>query len=235
MNEKDTKRTSKFLSLVLRHEPQKIGIRLDEAGWVDVDVLLDAIARHGRPISRETLDVVVRTNDKKRFSFSEDGRRIRASQGHSVHVDLGHPPADPPEILLHGTPTQFLDAIRRDGLKKMGRHDVHLHEDEATASDVGSRRGRPVLLRIRAGQMARQGHKFFLTPNHVWLTDHVPPEFIEFPEQSEKEACMPGHAQLPGDHDERLRQARLCLDGLAVGPEGIRDDWLAAREPLSIR
>jgi len=181
MDEKDTKRTSKFLSLVLRHQPEKIGIHLDEAGWVDVDVLLKAMARHGKQLSRETLDHVVRTNDKRRFSLSEDGRRIRANQGHSIEVELGYAPAEPPEILLHGTPTRFLDAIRREGLKRMKRHHVHLHVDEATATAVGTRRGKPVLLRVRARDMAGQGHEFFVTPNNVWLTDRVPPEFIEFP------------------------------------------------------
>ncbi len=181
MTEKDTKRTSKFMSLVLRHQPEKIGIHLDEAGWVDVNELLEAMARHGKRISRETLAYVVRTNDKQRFSLSEDGRRIRANQGHSVGVDLGYIPAEPPEILLHGTPTRFLDAIRREGLKRMNRHHVHLHVDEATSIAVGTRRGKPVLLKVRALEMARQGHEFFVTPNDVWLTDHVPEEFIEFP------------------------------------------------------
>lgn len=181
MNEKNVKRTSKFLSLVLRHQPEKIGISLDHAGWVDVDVLLDATARHGRRISRRTLDYVVRTNDKQRFSFSQDGKRIRANQGHSIDVELGYQPAEPPEILLHGTPTRFIRSIRQDGLKKMSRHHVHLHADEATAVAVGSRRGKPVLLKVRAQEMARRGHQFFVTPNHVWLTDHVPVEFIEFP------------------------------------------------------
>jgi putative RNA 2'-phosphotransferase len=182
MHEKYIRRTSKFLSLVLRHQPEKIGIRLDEAGWVDVDVLLEAMARRGKRISRETLENVVRTNDKQRFSLSEDGRRIRANQGHTVDVALGYATADPPEILLHGTPTRFLDAIRREGLKKMKRHHVHLHVDEATAIAVGTRRGKPVLLKVWARDMARRGHEFFVTPNNVWLTDHVPPEFIEFPQ-----------------------------------------------------
>ena len=184
MNEKQTKQTSKFLSLVLRHQPEKIGIRLDEAGWVDVDILLGAAARCGKRITRETLEYVVQTNDKQRFSFSEDGRRIRANQGHSVDVDLGYMPAEPPEILLHGTPDRFIESIRQSGLKKMNRHHVHLHADVATSTAVGSRRGKPVLLKVKAQEMARQGYQFFVTPNHVWLTDHVPVEFIEFPEKN---------------------------------------------------
>ena len=173
------KRTSKFLSLVLRHQPDRIGICLDEAGWVDVDVLLEAMARHGKPISREMLEEVVRTNDNKRFSFSEDGKQIRANQGHSVHVDLGYKSAEPPEILLHGTPTRFLESIRQEGLKKMDRHHVHLSPDTGTARAVGARRGRPLVFRILAGRMQRDGHRFFLTANGVWLTDRVPPEYLE--------------------------------------------------------
>ena len=183
MNEKNAKLTSKFLSLVLRHQPEKIGIRLDDAGWVDVDVLLRAMAGHGNGISPETLDYVVRTNDKKRFAFSEDGQRIRANQGHSVDVDLGYKSAEPPEILFHGTPTRFIESIRRDGLKKMDRHHVHLHVDKATSVAVGSRRGKPVLLEVRAQDMACQGHEYFVTPNNVWLVDYVPVEFIDFPKE----------------------------------------------------
>ena len=179
MNQTETKKISKFLSLVLRHQPETIGIELDAAGWIDVAKLLDAMARHGKPLTREKLEFVVRTNDKQRFTFSEDGCRIRANQGHSVEVELGYEPAEPPEILLHGTPRRFLEMIRQDGLKKMARHDVHLHTDEETASAVGQRRGKPVLLRIRAAEMAKQGYEFFVTPNDIWLTDEVPPEFIE--------------------------------------------------------
>lgn len=184
MNEKETRQISKFLSLVLRHQPDKIGIPLDNAGWTSIDGLLEAMRQNGRKISRETLDQVVLTNDKQRFSISEDGTRIRASQGHSVEVELGYEPAIPPEFLLHGTPTTAVDAIRRDGLKKMQRHHVHLHADSATATTVGARRGAPVLLRIRSQEMANEGFLFFVTANEVWLTDHVPACFIEFPESN---------------------------------------------------
>lgn len=182
MNENDVKRISKFMSLVLRHQPDKIGIELDGAGWTDVDELLSAMARHGKRVSRDMLDYVVQSNDKQRFSWSEDGKRIRANQGHSVDVDLGYESADPPEILLHGTPTRFVDDIRHGGLMKMARHHVHLHVDEKTSLAVGQRRGKPVLLKIRAQEMASQGYEFFVTPNKVWLTAEVPPEFIEFPD-----------------------------------------------------
>ena len=166
---------------MLRHQPEKIDLQLDESGWVDVDRLLTALDKHGRGMSRETLDMVVRTNDKQRFAFSSDGTRIRANQGHSVEVELGYSPAVPPEILHHGTPQQFVDAIRQDGLEKMKRHDVHLHVDIATSTAVGQRRGKPVLLKIRALEMYEAGHQFFVTPNDVWLTDCVPPEYIDFP------------------------------------------------------
>ena len=184
MNEKERKKKSKFLSLVLRHQPDRIGIELDEAGWVDVEVLMSALTRHNKGMSRSMLDEVVRTNDKQRFSFNENGTRIRANQGHSVAIELGYEPATPPEILFHGTPQQFVDAIAEQGLKKMNRHHVHLHVDVATSTAVGQRRGKPVLLRIRALDMHQAGHEFFVTPNDVWLTDHVPTEYIEIPEQT---------------------------------------------------
>ncbi|GAB5402689.1 MAG: RNA 2'-phosphotransferase [Aureliella sp.] len=181
MNDKQIRQTSKFLSLVLRHQPQKIGITLDEAGWTRIDELLGAMNDRGKRITREVLEYVVAANDKQRFTISEDGTRIRAKQGHSVEVELGYQPADPPEYLLHGTPTTAVESIRCEGLKKMNRHHVHLHLDAETASTVGARRGAPVLLKIRSRTMAADGHVFYVTENDVWLTDHVPPQYIEFP------------------------------------------------------
>lgn len=178
---KNQKQKSKFLSLVLRHQPEKIGIELDEMGWVEVDVLLSALSRHKQSVSLEELRRLVAENDKQRFALSEDGRRIRANQGHSVKVELDHPLTEPPEILLHGTPEKYVDSIRKEGIQKVKRHDVHLHEDLNVASDVGKRRGKPVILRIQSQKMHRAGHAFYLTPNKVWLVDSVPPEFIEFP------------------------------------------------------
>jgi putative RNA 2'-phosphotransferase len=172
------KHNSKFLSLVLRHEPDLIGITLDEAGWVGVHDLLAGCARQGRAISREELAEIVRTSDKQRFALSEDGMRIRANQGHSVAVELGHEPATPPEVLYHGTAERHLAGIRREGLQKGARHDVHLSERVETARAVGSRHGKLVLLEIAAGRMHTRGFAFFRTPNGVWLTDHVPAEFI---------------------------------------------------------
>jgi putative RNA 2'-phosphotransferase len=149
---------------------------------VPIDDLRAALAAHGRPLTLDELEFVVATNDKQRFAFSDDGLRIRANQGHSVDVELGYEPATPPEILYHGTPQQFVEPIRRSGLQKMKRHHVHLHEDVSTATAVGNRRGRAVLLRVRARAMHDAGQAFFVTTNNVWLTDHVPSEFIEFPD-----------------------------------------------------
>jgi len=182
LTEKQTRRISKFMSYVLRHHPGKIGIELDENGWIAVDLLLQAFASQGREISRATLDYVVRTNNKKRFQYSEDGCRIRATQGHSINVDLGYEPAEPPEYLYHGTYTKAIGSIRATGLTRQQRHHVHLHLDKTLAVDVGSRRGQPVLLVVRSKEMSEAGHEFFVTPNGVWLTERVPPEFIEFPE-----------------------------------------------------
>ena len=172
---------SKFLSLVLRHDPQKIGIKLDEAGWVGVGDLLNALAKSGFPVAETELRQVVETNDKKRFGFSDDGEQIRANQGHSVSVELGYEPVVPPEILYHGTVDRFLNSIRSVGLIKGERHHVHMSLDAHTAMKVGERRGLPVILRVRSAQMHLDGIAFFETANGVWLTDHVDPRYIEFP------------------------------------------------------
>jgi putative RNA 2'-phosphotransferase len=182
MNKEEQKRKSKFLSLVLRHRPEQIGIELDEGGWVEVDLLLDRLKRHGKNWTREQLETVVRENDKQRFIFDDSETRIRANQGHSIDVKLDYESAEPPETLLHGTPEKFVSAIRKSGLKKMRRHHVHLHADETIASAVGQRRGKAVVLRIRAGEMHSAGHEFFVTPNQVWLVESVPAQYIDFPE-----------------------------------------------------
>jgi putative RNA 2'-phosphotransferase len=181
MTDKETVRTSKFLSLILRHEPERVGLKLGDAGWVGVDELLKAVKSHGVSLTLDDLKHIVATSDKKRFAFSEDGRRIRASQGHSVEVDLQYPPQTPPELLYHGTATRFLDAIRQHGLQKMQRHDVHLSAETRVTLQVGGRHGKPMLLTIRAGDMHRAGFVFRCSANGVWLVDHVPPQFIEFP------------------------------------------------------
>ncbi|MEM7474252.1 MAG: RNA 2'-phosphotransferase [Planctomycetota bacterium] len=178
MLEKQIKKTSKFLSLVLRHQPETIGITLDEAGWTDVEELLGKLKEAGRECSLQELQTVVSENDKQRFQFSEDGTRIRATQGHSVEVELGYEEAIPPDILLHGTPEKYVEVILREGLNKQHRHAVHMHCDTSVATSVGQRRGKPVLLAIDAKAMSEAGYKFFVTPNKVWLTDYVPPEFL---------------------------------------------------------
>ena len=175
-------KVSKHLSYVLRHAPRAIGLSLDDAGWVDVDTLLERSRDAGFPIERAFLDEVVATSEKKRFSLSDDGRRIRANQGHTVEVELGYAPSVPPDVLFHGTPAGTVPLVRASGLKKMGRHHVHLSRDVATATTVASRRGRPVVLRVDAAAMARAGHVFYVTPNGVWLTGEVPVAFITFPD-----------------------------------------------------
>ena len=172
---------SKFLSLVLRHEPGKIGIILDENGWTDCEQLIKAAGRRGKKFSYETLVEIVRSSDKQRFALSEDGKRIRANQGHSVKVDLALEPKTPPEFLYHGTVAKFIESIRGSGLHKGERHHVHLSPDLKTATKVGERRGKPVILTIRAAEMSAAGHPFYVSANGVWLTDVVPPEFIDFP------------------------------------------------------
>ena len=182
MTDKDLIRTSKFLSLILRHKPEAVALQLDSAGWVPVEELLRAVNAQGMRLTRDQLEQVVATNSKKRFAFSEDGARIRASQGHSVEVDLQYAPQVPPELLYHGTATRFLDSIRQQGLRRMERHHVHLSAETAVTVQVGARHGKPVLLTIRAGEMHRAGHVFFLSTNGVWLVEQVPPGFILFPD-----------------------------------------------------
>ena len=177
----DLVKLSKFLSLVLRHKPEEIGIKLDESGWVSVQELLDACAKHGVELDPHKLQAVVQTNDKKRFAFSADGKRIRASQGHSIELDLAYEPAMPPDVLYHGTATRFLDSIRKQGLLKQARHHVHLTDSIDTASKVAARYGKAIVLTIRAHNLHQAGHAFFISANNVWLTEHVPVEYIDFP------------------------------------------------------
>lgn len=172
---------SKFLSYVLRHHPESIGIQLDSEGWTDVEILLQQAQKHQRPLTRDVLQEVVATNSKKRFALSEDGTRIRALQGHSTaQVAIQYAPVQPPEVLYHGTATRFVDSIRAKGLLSGSRHHVHLSPDVATATQVGQRHGKPVVLTIQAEAMTQAGHLFYLSDNGVWLTAHVPTEFISF-------------------------------------------------------
>ena len=178
MNEKQKRQIGKFISLILRHEPEKIGLQLDEAGWADVDELLAGLKRKGRDISFAQLQDLVTTNDKQRYSFNADQTRIRANQGHSLKLDLQLAAAEPPEQLYHGTATRFLDSIREQGLVKGSRHHVHLSADTETAQKVGSRHGKPVILTVAAQAMSAAGYTFYCSENGVWLTEFVPVEYL---------------------------------------------------------
>jgi putative RNA 2'-phosphotransferase len=178
--ERNQVQTSKFLSLILRHKPEEAGLTLDDSGWCGVDDLLRGCAAGGHKITREELDTVVAENDKKRFEFSVDGNRIRASQGHSIEVDLQYTPKEPPATLFHGTTTRFIDSIKQLGLIKGARQQVHLSADRDTASKVGQRHGKPVVIKINAGEMHKSGIPFCLTANGVWLVDAVPPQYLHF-------------------------------------------------------
>src|ERR687889_2198833 len=169
-------RVSKRLALVLRHRPESIGITLDDGGWVDVADLLVRLTRHGLQLSREDLERVVETSDKQRFAFDPTGRRIRASQGHSVPVDLGYAPVTPPPVLYHGTPRSNVAAIEAQGLRRGSRHHVHLSSDVETARRVGQRRGPSTVFTVDAAGLAASGAVFYRSANGVWLVDALPPE-----------------------------------------------------------
>lgn len=175
------KALSKYLSLVLRHNPSVIGVELDPSGWAVVDELLDAFGRTGTLLSYETLVKIVQNDSKNRFAMNPEGTKIRANQGHSLDVDLRHPARVPPAKLFHGTYAAALDSIRRQGLCKMDRLSVHLSEDSVVARAVGARRGAPCVLSIAAEEMSRDGFAFTISDNGVWLTAHVPLDYIEFP------------------------------------------------------
>jgi len=173
--------TSKFLSLVLRHQPEVIGMKLDVEGWLPIDELIENANRQGKQLSLELLHKVVASCEKKRFALSEDGLKIRANQGHSIHdVELNLEAVARPSVLYHGTVAAFLDSIRAHGLLKRSRNHVHLSVDVETAKKVGARRGKPVILTIRSEAMHESGHTFYLSANGVWLTDAVPVSFIDF-------------------------------------------------------
>lgn len=173
------KKTSKFLSLILRHNPKVIGINIDSHGWADVGELISGIKKAGHKINMDILEEIVRTDEKGRYSFNEDKTLIRANQGHSIHVDVGLKEEEPPEFLYHGTADGFLASILKDGLKSMGRLYVHLSWDKETAVKVGKRHGKPVVLRIKSGQMYNDGIKFYLSENNVWLVKNVENKYIE--------------------------------------------------------
>ncbi len=174
------KKTSRLLSKVLRHQPSYIGIRLDEQGWTETEVLLNALTKKGYgAISLDELKLIVDTNNKKRFIFNNDFTKIRANQGHSVEVNLEYEACTPPEFLYHGTATHVVNAILKEGIKKQKRHHVHLSTDISTASQVGKRHGELVILKVNSKKMHENGLPFYKSPNGVWLTDFVSNEYIE--------------------------------------------------------
>ena len=170
---------SKFLSRVLRHEPELVGLSLGPGGWVRVDDLLRGMTETGHGIQAEDLRQIVADSDKKRFTLTEDGQLIRAAQGHSVPVDLDLAPVKPPLQLFHGTARVTLEAIFAEGLKPGQRQHVHLSQDQETAVKVGQRHGKPVVLRVETGRMHAAGGTFWRADNGVWLTDFVAPAYLE--------------------------------------------------------
>jgi putative RNA 2'-phosphotransferase len=176
--EKQLKHISKFMSLVLRHQPEAIGLQLDENGWANVQELITKMKANGTDVDITTLIITVDTNDKKRFAFNEDKTMIRANQGHSIAVDLNLKTAIPPDILYHGTAERFVASILKEGLTKQQRRHVHLSWQIETAKAVGSRHGKPVILMINAKAMIQDGHTFYLSDNNVWLVDAVPAQYI---------------------------------------------------------
>jgi len=178
MTESRIVKVSKFMSLVLRHNPQKIGITLDENGWADTKLLISGLCRNGHNVSLEDLKEVVANNDKQRFKFNDDYSKIRANQGHSVTVNVEMKEIQPPDILYHGTATRFWESIRTEGLTARNRLHVHLSADKETATDVGKRHGKPIVLIINATQMYKDGFVFYLSENGVWLVNAVPSKYI---------------------------------------------------------
>lgn len=178
--QKNLTKISKFLSLILRHSPQTVGIKIDrKGGWTDVPTLIQKVNQHGKcHLNMEILEEIVRTDEKQRYSFNQNKTKIRANQGHSIPVDLELKEQIPPEVLYHGTAERFSASIAEQGLLSMNRQYVHLSGDEETAIKVGKRHGKQKVLKVQAGEMYRQGYRFYLSENHVWLTEHVPPKFL---------------------------------------------------------
>lgn len=178
MNPKQITRTSRKMSLVLRHKPEAIGLTLDPNGWATVAELLKRLAATGTPLTHAELDTIVAENNKKRFAFNPEGTKIRASQGHSIDVDLEFEPLTPPAELFHGTATTSVDSILATGLQSRSRQHVHLSLDLETATQVGGRHGKPVILTVNAAAMHKDGYKFYRSANDVWLTDEIPAQYL---------------------------------------------------------
>lgn len=174
----DYTETSKYISMILRHKPQVIGITLDEHGWAEVDALIEGVSKT-HPLTMEILEQIVAEDSKQRYSFNEDKTLIRANQGHSIPVDVELPETDPPEILYHGTGEKFTEAIDRMGLIPKSRLYVHLSGDTDTAENVGKRHGKPVIYEVESGKMHRDGYVFYKSVNGVWLTKEVPLKYLK--------------------------------------------------------
>lgn len=172
------KETSKFMSLILRHKPETIGISLDEHGWANVDDLIAGIAKTCE-FDMEMLEKIVRTDNKQRYSFNDDKTLIRANQGHSINVDVELDELEPPTELWHGTGEKYVNSIDKQGLIPKSRLYVHLSKDRETAVQVGQRHGKPVLYMVKAGAMYQDGYPFYLSKNGVWLTKEVPVKYLE--------------------------------------------------------
>lgn len=176
----DLKKTSVFISLILRHKPDVIGISLDEHGWANVQELINGINKTGKySIDMPMLEEIVRNDNKQRYSFNEDTSKIRANQGHSINVDVELKKTVPPEVLHHGTGEKYVESINAEGLKPKSRLYVHLSKDVETAVTVGSRHGKSVVYTVASGEMHRQGYTFYLSENGVWLTKNVPVDFMK--------------------------------------------------------
>ena len=172
------KSTSKYISLILRHKPEVIGITLDDHGWADTQALIEGVNRT-YPLTMELLEEIVRTDEKQRYSFNADKSRIRANQGHSIPIDADLAETEPPEMLYHGTGEKSVSSIEREGLRPMSRLYVHLSPDTETSRSVGSRHGKPVIYIVLAGEMYRSGYRFYRSANGVWLTKEVPVRFLK--------------------------------------------------------
>lgn len=170
---------SVFISLILRHKPEAVGISLDEHGYASVNSLIKGVNERGKKLDFETLQSIVKEDEKGRYSFNEDMTLIRANQGHSIKVSIPLRKMPPPEFLYHGTADKSVASILTAGIKSMSRLYVHLSDNVATATQVGKRHGDPVILKVNSGDMYRDGHRFFLSENNVWLVDFVPKEYIQ--------------------------------------------------------
>ncbi|NRT72703.1 RNA 2'-phosphotransferase [Clostridium beijerinckii] len=178
MSNKDM-RISKFISLILRHKPEEIGLTLDEYGYINTSDLIKGLNKKGHKVTISDIERIVAEDGKQRYSFDNDKTKIKANQGHSIKVNLELQVVEPPEVLYHGTATRFMDSIFREGIKKQNRQYVHLSADIETATKVGKRHGELVIFKINSEQMNKDGYKFFLSENKVWLTDYVPAKYFE--------------------------------------------------------